>query len=149
MPVKKSSSSEVSTDAFLEVFKILEKEEKSLSEIEIPDPNQLSIPSESVVRDDFTTRMEKLIKSKRNLTLPGILAGIETTNIGTEIVLSQILKQLNALPAENFGDAERNMFLPSLDIMKFFPKEDVVSKLDIILGRLRSGPTGPIIDTEI
>lgn len=116
---------------------------------EIPDPNQLSIPSELVVRGDFTDRIIKLIRSKRNLTLPGTLANIETELKGDEIVLNQILKQFNAMQAENFGKGGRNLFVPGIDISRFFRETDNASRLDLALGSIRERSKEFFSESEI
>lgn len=75
----------------------------------IPDPNQLSIPSEPVVRGTFADRLPHTEQ-----TVEGFMVGERMKNKGSEIVLNSILKQLESFPS--LRGPEDEFTLPGLDI---------------------------------
>ena len=104
-------------------------------ELQIPDPKQLSIPSEPRVRGSFAERVTKTFTNKNRDTLASILADRATKDIGNAIVLSQILKQLESLPAA--PSPNLNLSLPGFDILDFGNKKDFVAKSDLIQSKMR------------
>ena len=88
----------------------------------IPDPNQLSIPSEPTVRGDFTSRLPRF----RN-TIEGFMVDRKTKEKGNEIVLNSILKQLKSFPS--LRSEEDRFAHPGLDIFfsEIFNSEDFVT----------------------
>ena len=102
-------------------------------ELQIPDPNQLSIPSEPRVRGNFTDRLEQQKKGKSSSSLASILSGIRTTEKGADIVLRNILRNLN-LPAELY----EGLSIPTLDIMNLdSSKGSRIMRHDLKVGQRR------------
>ena len=100
----------------------------------VPDPNQLSIPSEPVVRGTFMDRVDQSRKGTAS-SFAKLSSEAATMDIGNSIVLSSILKQLDFLPSVR---SENNEFsFPEIDITRFFDNEVTVSRGDIKLGNLR------------
>ncbi len=83
-----------------------------MREMQIPDPNQLSIPSEPVVRGSFTKRMNSMAKKQ----LDNLEFDQGMIDKGTDITLSSILDQLLGLT--DFSNLSSN-----LDIFAFFGPE--------------------------
>ena len=95
---------------------------------EIPDPKQLSIPSEFI----FGVDDKKVIDALADLTNP-IKESVERSMLdkGGKIVLDSILKQLNTIP----GDP-RNMV--HLDIFEFLDEtEPSPDQTDLDFGKIR------------
>ncbi len=75
----------------------------------IPDPNQLSIPSEPVVRGDFTSRLPS-----GNL---GVLADLDQAEIGARITLKSLLSQLPTGSFPSLRGPKDSRSFADIDIM--------------------------------
>ena len=100
----------------------------------VPDPNQLSIPSEEVIRGSFSSRL-KNNRPENVFSMAQFSADRATEQIGTDITLSSVLEQLD-LPANL---SERGGFsFPVFDIADFFDSfEPSISELDLKKGQRR------------
>ena len=99
----------------------------------VPDPNQLSIPSEPTVRGSFTDRLPK----KSAFSMAQFYSNRRTGRIGDEIVLGEMLKQLDSLPAFASKNTEGAVSIPGSDISTFFGTEMLASQRGIDIGNLR------------
>ncbi len=75
----------------------------------IPDPNQLSIPSEPVVRGNFASRLPR-----GNM---GVLADRDQAKIGGRIALQSLLSQLPTGSLPSLRGPENTNTFPDIDIM--------------------------------
>ena len=98
----------------------------------VPDPNQLSIPSEPVVRGDFKDRINKG-RFGTAFSFAKLSSETATLDIGADIVLRNLLNQLDSLPSIRSKDDK--FTFPGLDIMKFFESEADPTELDLTIGR--------------
>ncbi len=97
-----------------------------MREMQIPDPNQLSIPSEPFPRGSFGERMSAMVKREAGGNIRMDQGLIDK---GTDITLSSILNQLSGLT--NFSN-----LAPNLDIFAFFgPREADIREGDIDISR--------------
>ncbi len=101
----------------------------------VPDPNQLSIPSEPIVRGDFTSRVPPT--GSDEFSMAQFFANERTSEIGDEIVLSAILKQLESLPSATRNFSAESTF-PGIDVFDFNLNErNVISRKNLDIGKNR------------
>ncbi len=99
----------------------------------VPDPNQLSIPSEPFDRRDFSQKLPKASP----FSMGQFTANSETLSMGADIVLGSILEQLN-LPSTAHATTMGTFTSRELDIADFFDSFDPpVQSEDLMMGRNR------------
>lgn len=91
-----------------------------------------TISSEPRVTGDFTERLPK----GSEFSMAQFFAEAETTNIGDDIVLSSILKQLN-LPSASMQTSSGAHVFPGIDIVDFVDPTMSISRLDLAHGQVR------------
>ncbi len=105
-------------------------------------PGRETRASEEQLRGDFA---ERLPTGDNEFSFAQLFANEATTDIGNEIVLSSILKQLN-LPSMTMKQTEGKHAFSGIDILDFFGNADIVSETDLLKARARPlGVFGPEI----